>query len=151
MRSPRFLTNCCLFSLGLLLACGNVWFAAARSTIPLGLDASVINKEIRREKHPGKDDVYLLRLSPGRAIQVDESLFNSIEVGDRLQKDAWSRGLKCSGRKIPLGLSADFRGMTFAMPALMIVLLAAALGQRTACSGTEEKPKRTSSQNLNSA
>ena len=147
MRSPRFLTNCCVLSLGLLLAAGNLWFAAARSTISLRLDARVIGKEIRREKHPGKDDVYVLLLSPAHAVQVDESLFNSIEEGNHLQKDAWSRRLKCSGRTIALGLSADFRGMSLAMPALMVVLLAAALAQKMAGSGTEEKRKPTSSQN----
>jgi hypothetical protein len=51
-----------LLALAVVLAAGNVWFAAARSTIPLAIDAEVKRKEVRHEKHPPRDDVWILDL-----------------------------------------------------------------------------------------
>lgn len=134
--SPRTITYACLLLVGLPLAAGNVWFAAKRSTIPLQLDARVVRKEVRREKHPGEDDVFLLQLSPGRLLQVDEALFRAVNEGAALRKDAWSRRLEANGRTIELGWSCDFRGMLIAMPTLFVILAATIFWQRRAICST---------------
>jgi hypothetical protein len=71
MRLPNRIAIGLLLSLGCLFASGNIWFAAVRSTIPRTLHSLVVHKEIRREKHPGRDDVYLVELEHGQRIQVD--------------------------------------------------------------------------------
>jgi hypothetical protein len=75
-----------LFALAALLAGANTWFTAARSTIPLALDTKVLSKEIRREKHEGKDDVCLLELEGLGQIQVDREIYDSVAVGETLEK-----------------------------------------------------------------
>lgn len=117
-----------LLALGALLAGGNLWFAAQRSTIPLQLDVRVLRKEVRREKHPGRDDVLLLHLDPPRVLQVDRPVFAAARVGDRyrLQKRAWSRHLEHGDDVTMLSWSKDFQGMTKAMPIVLLVLLATA-------------------------
>jgi hypothetical protein len=113
-----------LVALAVALAAGNIWFAAARSTIPIALAATVTRKEVRHEKHPPRDDVWLLDLGSGRIIQVDEKVFDRVAVGDHLAKVRWSRTLNCDGQQIGLEWSADARGMFWAMPLSLAVLLA---------------------------
>jgi hypothetical protein len=123
--SPRSFIASALLSLALMLAAANVWFALSRSTIPLRLDATVMHKEVRHEKHPPKDDVCLLDLGPAGTFQVDQELFDRVAVGQRLVKAPWSRQLQASGQTIELRWSADTRGMIWAMPLVCIVMLAA--------------------------
>ncbi len=108
---------------GVGLAAGNLWFTAARSTIPLALDADVVKREVRAEKHPGVDDVHLLHFTDGTLRQVDQPVYAVASHGARLQKTAGSRRLHIDGNGQDLIWSRDFVGMTRAMP-LAIVLLA---------------------------
>jgi hypothetical protein len=115
-----------LVAIAVALAALNVWIAAQRSTIPLQLDARVTSREVRREKHPGKDDVHLLHLEPFHALHVDGDVYASVTDGDRLRKEAWSRTLQVNDKTLPLVWSRDARGMLVAMPLVLLILLATA-------------------------
>ena len=116
MQSPKTMPIVILPALATILAAANVWFAAARSTIPLRLDAVVQRKEVRHEKHPPRDDVCLLDLGPLGILHVDQSVFDRVSVGDHLRKERWTRTLECNQRKIELAWSVDTRGLIRVMP-----------------------------------
>jgi hypothetical protein len=116
-----------LLVFGLVLAGGNIWVVAARSTIPLALNAQVTEKELRHEKHPGRDDVCLVQLNNGLTLHVDQSVFAKVTVGDSIRKSAWSNKLTVDGQETLLAWSPDFYGMTVAMPAIMVVMFLTAI------------------------
>lgn len=123
MRSTSLFTAALLLLVAAAFCAGNLWFAAVRSTIPLDLDGVVRSKELRREKHPGVDDVYLLELDRGWIV-VDRSVFDSVQPGDLLRKPRWSRQLQVGSRTVRLIWSADMRGMLVAMPCVFVVVAA---------------------------
>jgi len=116
-----------LFALAAVLAAANTWFTAARSTIPLALDTKILSKEIRHEKHEGKDDVCLLELEGLGQIQVDREIYESVGVGELLKKARHSRELHHSNKDLQLHWSHDHQGMLMAMP-MCLGILAALLG-----------------------
>jgi hypothetical protein len=116
-----------LLVIGLGLAIANVWFTAARSTIPLDLNGMVTSMELRREKHPGRDDVFLLKLHSSPEFQVDEVVYRAIDIGERLRKPRWSRRLVHDTETLNLTWSRDCRGMMTAMPLFVLILLATCL------------------------
>ena len=122
MRSRNFLTLAFLLLVCLLLAAGNLWITARRSTIPLELNDVVLKKEVRREKHPGYDDVHLLHFQSGRVLEVDEQVFDAVRDGDLIEKSAWARDLRHGSHTSQLSWSRDFRGMTWAMPIVVLIL-----------------------------
>ena len=122
MRFARVAVAIVLFLGGAVLATGNVWVTAARSTIPLTIDAEVIGKETRHEKHPGFDDVHLLTLSDGRTLQFDTPVFTELSEGEPLSKQAWEYSLEHGGQRTALGWSEDFYGMRWAMSLAMGLL-----------------------------
>ena len=113
-----------LFALAVLLAGLNTWFTAARSTIPLVLDSKVLSKEIRREKHEGKDDVCLLDLEGLGQMQVDREIYDSVGVGEALKKVRRSHELRHGDKVLPLHWSSDHLGMLAAMPVCLGLLAA---------------------------
>ena len=92
------------------------------SSTPVALNAEVVEKELRHEKHPGKDEVCLLHTGDGRILHVEKSVYDSVEVGS-LQKSAWSYEVANDGHGIQLAWSTDFNGMILAGPAHVIVIL----------------------------
>lgn len=124
MLSHKLVVAGFLLLLGLALGCGNIWVVAARSTIPLALNAEVIEVELRHEKHPGKDDVCLLHFATGEALHVDASVFKKIRAGDFVRKLPWSFEIVVNDESTPLMWSADFYGMIAAMPTILIALIA---------------------------
>lgn len=122
MPSPKSIAAVLLLTLGLGLAGANVWFTAARSTIPLRLEGTVTNTEVRREKHPGRDDVFLIKLQSQPAIQVDEPVYRAMAIGQRVAKPRWSRQLRIDDRTLPLAWSRDCGGMIASMPMVLLVL-----------------------------
>lgn len=136
MRWPKLVTILLLFALAAILAGGNMWFTAARSTIPLALDTKVLGKEIRGEKHAGKDDVFMLRLAGLGAMQVDREVYDHVEVGQTLQKDWHSRQLRHGDQVLDLHWSRDHHAMLKAMP-ICLALLAALLACNFSCSHAE--------------
>lgn len=128
---PRWLERAPALSLllgGAALVAGNLWFTAARSTIPLALDGRVASREVRHEKHPGNDDVCLLHFEDGRTLHVDAAVFAAVSAGQRLHKSAWQRSLDRDGVRVPLDWSADARGMWPTMGVALVTLLGVALG-----------------------
>jgi hypothetical protein len=101
----------------------NVWFAAARSTIPLALHGQVTQRLRLTEKHPGLDDVYVVALDSNQRIQVDGRVYDAMRLNQSINKRAWSRTIEVEGRPLDLDWSADFRGMAWAMPLLTIILV----------------------------
>jgi hypothetical protein len=125
--SPKARTSAVLLALATILVAGNIWVAAARSTIPLAIDDVVIGKQLRLEKHPTKDDVHLVQLKSRGIIQVDRDVYKQIDSGDHLRKERWSRVLECNERQVNLDWSADARGMARAMPLACGLMLTLAL------------------------
>lgn len=122
LRSHSFLTTAFLLLIGVLLAAGNVWIAAKRSAIPLELHETVAKKEVRREKHPGHDDVHLLYFQSGRVLEVDRQVFEAVHDGERIEKSVWTRELRHGAHASQLFWSRDFQGMTRAMPIAVLIL-----------------------------
>ena len=113
---PKAISILLLFALAALLAGVNTWHTAARSTIPLALDAEVLGKEVRSEKHPGKDDVHLLWLAGRGALHVDREVYDHVKVGETLRKDRQSPQLRHGNQVLELRWSQDHEGMQRAMP-----------------------------------
>ena len=140
MRLHRFSAMATLFLLGGVLAVANIWFAAARSTIPLRLDGEVIGMRQLREKHSGKDDVYLLELHQQGVIQVDKDVFEAVSEGAGIQKESWSRQLEHNGHTTQLEWSSDLRGMLWTMPGSLIVMLLTLVVVQVAQAPGQRKP-----------
>lgn len=123
----QWLNAALLLILATILAVGNLWISAARSTIPLSLDDRVEQVEIRYEKHPGKDDVYLVHLRSGRTLHMDQAVATALLPKGTIQKQPWERQAKVNDRIVNLDWSADACGMSRAMPAIMLILLATSI------------------------
>jgi hypothetical protein len=131
MRWPKITAVLLLFALAAVFAVANIWYTAVRSTIPLALDTIVLSKEVRREKHEGKDDVFLLELEGLGLIQVDREIYESTSVGETLRKERLSRELHHGDQLLTVHWSRDCLGMLTAMPLCLgslAVLLIIALG-----------------------
>ena len=131
MRSSSRWIACVLLVIGLLLCAGNLWFTAARTTIPLSLELTVVDKEIRHEKHPGFDDIHLLQFSDGTSRVVDGSIYDSVVAGQIVSKKRWSPRLLIGAQSIALDWSADVRGMAWVMPVAALMFFVLAVPPRT--------------------
>ena len=105
----------------------NVVVTAHRSLIPVAVDGTVTAIEVRPEKHPGVDDVWLVTIGE-RRLHVDAEAAKTLTPGSRLAKAAWARTLSVDARPLRLELSRDARAMLVVMP---LIVLAAGLGLRT--------------------
>jgi hypothetical protein len=105
-----------------LLALGNLWSTFHRSGIPVALTGRVERVEVRREKHPGLDDVHLVTIS-GRRIHLDADVAALVQEGDEVRKPAWSTHLTTPRGTSRIGLSRDFRRMIVAMPVAFVLAL----------------------------
>ncbi|MFO0914735.1 MAG: hypothetical protein U0795_17385 [Pirellulales bacterium] len=128
----RSLNLVLLLVIGVVLAAGNLWFAAARSLIPLSLDNRIQKTELRWEKHPGVDDVRLIWLDDGRVLQVDLPISEApaagvLSEGVLVQKTSWARTMRLGGKEMQLDWSADFRGLVKCMPVVLAVLAVSVL------------------------
>ena len=108
---------------GIVLAVSNLWFTAVRSTIPLSIDDRIVSKQKRLEKLPGVDDVYLLTLTQGRTIQVDERVYDFVTESSNVRKVAWAAQLHSGEQNLELEWSRDFRRMMVIMPAVLVTLV----------------------------
>lgn len=123
MRSLERTTVTSLLLIGLACAVGNLWYAAARSTIPLSVKGEVIGKRVGVEKHPGVDDVYLVTLDRGEPLRVDKQIFDQLSVGDGVYKVAWKTEMAIDDRILPLQLSRDFYGLLWCMLSAVVIML----------------------------
>jgi hypothetical protein len=106
--------------MGVVLVLGNLAVPLLRSTIPLGLDGTVTKIQNRVEKHPGIDDVHLVTIG-GQTLVMDRAVAGHLDVGDTVQKDAWSRTLRTQRETVKLSPSSDVWGMVITMP--LVILL----------------------------
>jgi hypothetical protein len=102
----------------------NVAVTVHRSLIPVALDGVVQQVEVRREKNPGIDDVWLVHIQQ-RVLHTDAATAQQLPEGTVVAKKSWSRTLTADGRPLPLRLSRDAAGMLWVMP--LAVAAAAAL------------------------
>lgn len=114
------------------LAVGATWAAFTRSAIPVALEGRVLDVTILHEKHPGRDDVYLIEL-PDRTVHVDAAVGQGIARGDELAKPAWSATLTTSSGIVRLKPSRDVWGLAAAGA---LVILTCWLLTRPRSSGT---------------
>ena len=122
LRCSRFAASTILFFLGSLFCTGNLWFTAVRSTIPIALRGTILEKEHFLEKKKGVDDVYLLRIEENRTCQVDAFVFAAVNEKNVISKSRWDREMLVDGNSVPLGWSLDFRSMIFVMSLACIVM-----------------------------
>ena len=109
-----------------VLAALNIGVTVHRSLIPVALDGTVQRIEVRREKHPGVDDVWLVDVGQ-RRLHVDAGIAHRLPEGTTVSKPPWSATLTADGEPISLPLSGDAVGMLWVMP-LTVVAAAAASG-----------------------
>ncbi len=96
---------------------GNLVVTFHRSGIPVKLEGTVTKIEMRREKHPGLDDVYLVRVGD-RTMHLDTDLGRHIRKGDRVSKRRWQSTLQTPRGPVRLHPSKDFWRMLIWMPVL---------------------------------
>ncbi|TCI99765.1 hypothetical protein [Aeromicrobium sp. IC_218] len=111
---------------GVLLVGIGAWAFVARSTLPLSLDGTVTSVEVRHEKHPGVDDVWMVALDDGPPRHLDRRVARLLEPGDEVRKDRWSGTVQVAGTTHDVGLSRDARVFLGLSP--LLVLATAGLG-----------------------
>lgn len=126
MRSPDRRAAAVLLVLAAAFAVIAVTATISRSLIPRAMDGTVDRVEVRTEKHPGIDDVWLVHVN-GDVIHVDATTATDLEQGAELQKAAWSRTLTVDGQAIDLHLSHDARTMLWVMPLTLLCVAGAAM------------------------
>lgn len=123
MRTLDRLTIASLLTIGLALCLGNIWYAAARSTIPLSLKGTVTKKQVGTEKHPGVDDAYMITLDSRQTLCIDKLPFDAMATGDAIEKKAWQRELQVVGNAVGLKWSQDFYGIAGCMAAAAVIMV----------------------------
>ncbi|WP_243059398.1 hypothetical protein [Nocardioides sp. SR21] len=108
---------------GVLFAALAAWTLVARSTIPAELDGTVTGIELRHEKHPGVDDVWMISVDDGDLRHVDTHVADLVDVGDAVEKSAWDTSLLVNGEPRPLSLSDDARAMLLLAPIIAVVVV----------------------------
>jgi len=115
---------------GVALCSWTVRWACERSTIPLRLDAVVVDVEKRSEKIAGVDDVYLLHLDDGRVLPVDRPVYHTVRVGERVRKSAGEARLFIGDVNLadetqgePLTWSRDVAGLRVVTSVAMAMML----------------------------
>ena len=109
----------------------NIGATVHRSLIPVELRGRITSVEVRHEKHPGVDDVWLIGVGQ-RRLHTDAATAKQLTEGTTVAKKAWSRTLTAHGRPLPLRLSRDAVGMLWVMPLAVAAAAAAMLGGRRA-------------------
>lgn len=125
MPSPERRAAAALVLAAVCFALLGIAAAVSRSLIPHRVDATIDRIEVRHEKHPGVDDVWLVHLD-GRAVHVDAATARRLQVGVPLHKERWDTRLTAGDRAIPLSLSHDAQGMLWVMPLTVLAAIAVA-------------------------
>jgi hypothetical protein len=125
MRSPErgaIWAAVALVLTGAVFAALAAWSLVARSTIPAELDGTVTAIELRHEKHPGVDDVWMVAVDEDGLRHVDVEVAALLSEGDRLRKEAWATTLVVEGEPHAVSLSDDARAMLVLAPALVVLI-----------------------------
>ena len=112
---------------GLLFAAVAAWTLVERSMIPVEVDGTVTAIEVRPEKHPGVDDVWMIRVDDEGPRHVDADVAHLLHEGARVEKEAWTTDLTVDGEHHALTLSDDARAMLVLAPMSGLALVALAL------------------------
>lgn len=99
----------------------------SRSLIPHRLEGIVADVEVRHEKHPGVDDVWLIHLENGRSLHVDATIATQLREDALVRKSAGEATLSVDGERVPLTLSDDAAGMLRVMPLTLLCAVGATL------------------------
>lgn len=115
MRSARGL----LLALLMVGCAANIGLTLRRGLVLSALDGEVSRIEVRHEKHPGVDDVYIVTVG-SRTRVVDAEIARALSEGDIVNKEPFDMHLVVSGdRKVATPMSRDATGTLVAMPALL--------------------------------
>lgn len=118
---------------GLACVAGTLWVSATRTLRGVAVDATLLRRERRTEKHPGLDDVVLWHLSDGathQVRQVTDVLDERVPRGAHLRKARFDAALEVDGVRTDLPSSDDFDGARRAAPLSVLALLLVAAGAR---------------------
>jgi hypothetical protein len=118
--TARRVATAALFAVAIVLALNTIYVVSRRSTVPLALDDTVLKKTIVREHDPGADDVHLLKLSRRSWMHVDRSVYEAVQIGQHLRKEAWSRQLVHGDQTLVLPRSPDFDAMLWLWPIALL-------------------------------
>jgi len=116
-----------LVATGVLFAALAAWALVERSAIPTELNGTVTTLELRHEKHPGVDDVWMVSIDDGDHRHVDTDVAVHLSEGARVQKDAWDSTLVIDGSAHQVELSKDAHAMLVLAPVLAVVISALTL------------------------
>lgn len=130
---------------GVLFAALAAWTLVARSTIPTDLDGTVTGIELRHEKHPGVDDVWMISVNDGDLRHVDNDVAALLDVGGTVEKSAWETTLTVNGEPQPLSLSDDARAMLVLAPIIAVVIAALTLATHLLSRPRREESTRSPS------
>lgn len=127
----------------LLMGCvANIGLTLRRSLFLSSLDGEVSRIEVRQEKHPGLDDVYLVTVGPKTRV-VDAGIASKLREGDRVHKARFAMHLALSrGGRVATPLSPDSSGMLLAMPVLMVLGALVLFGVTTTTQTTGSRRRR---------
>ena len=104
-----------------LLGClANIVITMRRSLFLVELDGRVERIEVRAEKHPGFDDIYLIDFGSGARV-VDAAIAQNLAQQGLVTKNRMDSYLASNGSKVPTPLSRDTKGMLIAMPLVSLV------------------------------
>lgn len=130
MRSPRFWAAATLVVVGLAFAALAAWSLVVRSTIPIEVDGTVTGIELRHEKHPGVDDVWMVSIDGAAPRHLDRDVVSLLTEGAQVRKDAWDTTLLVDGERHVVRLGDDARRMLVLAPliggAFVVLLVASA-------------------------
>ena len=107
---------------GVLFAALAAWTLVDRSTIPAELQGTVTAVELRHEKHPGVDDVWMVSVDDGGLRHVDSAVAALLDEGDRVHKGAWDTLLVVNDQAHPLGLNEHAPRMLALAPVLALAV-----------------------------
>lgn len=142
MRSPdaeRRTAVVLLLAMAFIFSELGAWSLAERSTIPISLDGTITDIEVRSEKHPGVDDVWIVWIN-GTGHHLDAAIASEMSVGEDVSKERWQKHLVVDGAKRPVSLSGEARAMLYLSPVMMLLCAALALPRRTRDTKAEAAP-----------
>jgi hypothetical protein len=130
MRSPDSSARLPAVALALtawVFAAAACWTVVDRSTIPSMVDATVTAVEVRPEKHPGVDDVWMVTFEGSSPMHIDAAVAARMSVGARVEKGRWEASMTVDGQPHDLRLSQEAHRMLLLAPLLALVLTGLAL------------------------
>jgi hypothetical protein len=125
MRSPSRAAGA-LLAIGVAFALLALGATISRSLIPHEIDGTVAAVEVRREKHPGVDDVWLVHFDDGRRLHADADVARHLSADVALAKAVGETQLRVDDAPVDLALSRDAVGMLWVLPLTLLSAAAAA-------------------------